>query len=53
MQAVWKFRQKLSRKKDDMALNLEWEHWSIVAPDFLMVGKDEDGIESLMLDFMI
>jgi hypothetical protein len=53
LQAVWALRQKFSGKKYDMALNVEWEHWSILAPDVLMVGKDEDGIESLMLDVMI
>jgi hypothetical protein len=53
LQVIWEFRQIFSEKKYDMALNLEWEHWSILAPDVLMVGKDEDGIESLMLDVMV
>ncbi len=53
LQAVWVFRQKFSERKYDMALFLEFENWSILAPDVLMVGKDEDGIESLMLDVMI
>jgi hypothetical protein len=53
LQAVWVFRQQFSEKKYDMALNLEWEHWSILAPDVLLAGEDEDGVESLMLDVMI
>jgi hypothetical protein len=52
LKAVWDFRQQLSKRKEQMVPNLEWEYWSILSPDVLMFEQAGE-IQSWVLDVMV